>query len=583
MLLSVIALLAFTVAAGSLTHMGLSTRRSNGEQAQLIAESTLAMVTRKILVDNSIGKLRKPTDMYNFSLNGGEGRLTFNPSQAALWKIDYSTNNLDNSNSTVGYNPAQPVPKAALQLIATGSVRGVTRRVETVLYVPPFPYAIASAGAFQADLALTLGSLNHAASVTDIKAVDNRDLLPASLAANEAGSDALKVGPGSDIVGDVKSAGGILVDSTSVVGGAIKAYSGTISIPKETITAYDPEANAKPGLQFVTPGDVARPTYRGYVKVKGNLAVTGGLKLDNGALYVDGNLTVSGGIQGSGAVFVTHNLSLSGNTSMTTDNTVAVMSGGDVNITGNGSSASSFQGLLYNEGNFNASSVSLIGTFIQNKPEGKVTLKNTHVTQVQDTADMQIPISNQASGADDLTKGNLSFNYGNMHDLGGMNLVQDLLGNLVVGVVAGNPTVKFDAYPLLTGGWELVDPNSRTIKKYATKDDVKQAILDEWNSSARNGTGKSRNGGIIGLAGVRSLLGLLLPMSSAIPVSSITSQSDRERFFALIDQQLANVPARASHSSQMLPIPPPIEEIDTNPSRFLSLDSTIKVLYWRAR
>lgn len=566
MLLAVIGVLAFTVAASSLTHLGVSTSRENGALAQSVAESTVALATRKLMALDSYGEKRNTVDSLQLQLNDGVGRLTFNQKEAAAWGVDMSTNNLNNTGSVFGFDPVRPVPGSSVQLVAVGTVHGVSRRVETVLYVPPFPYAIASAGTFTSSGSLTVGALNASASMQDINLMNTLDLLPASLAANSSVADSLVLGANSRVVGDLQSAGGIKVATSTTVGGAVKAYAEPVKVPKMNVTSFDPEVLAKPGLQIMRSGSVVSPTYTGFVKVKGDLTVTGGMQLGNASLYVDGNLDVRGGIQGSGALFVTKNINLSGPTQMRTDSTVAVMSAGNVTIAGGGSSTSFFEGMLYNEGDFVASGVTLMGVFIQNNPAGKVDISNSQMIQVADMANLQIPIANTPTAPTDLSKARLTFNdHGEAFD------------NKKGGNKGG---ITFDAYPVSNpvGGYELADPNSNVIGRYASLADMETALLQIWNESAKEGKGHGTGKGQVGLLGLDDK-GTL----KTYDVHRIRDGKEADRFFEGIESQLRAMTPQPTHSSPMMPVPAPIETFDARPSRFLSLQSSIRVLYWRAR
>jgi len=125
--IAVASTLAFTLAAASLTHLSYSNRVSNGIQAQNIAESTMALVSEKLLNDSDaklrdLGQNHEAGATFTYELNGGQGFITFNPDQAALWKMPFSTNNLGRDNPVAGHDPTKPIPRASAQLIARGTV-----------------------------------------------------------------------------------------------------------------------------------------------------------------------------------------------------------------------------------------------------------------------------------------------------------------------------------------------------------------------------------------------------------------------------------------------------------------------------
>ncbi|MFN8608077.1 MAG: hypothetical protein U0931_11140 [Vulcanimicrobiota bacterium] len=84
--IAVASTLAFTIAAASLSHLNYSNRVSNGIQAQNIAESVMALATEKLLDEKQehLGELRETSSSLSYSINGGQGVLTFNKQQADL-------------------------------------------------------------------------------------------------------------------------------------------------------------------------------------------------------------------------------------------------------------------------------------------------------------------------------------------------------------------------------------------------------------------------------------------------------------------------------------------------------------------
>lgn len=567
LVVSVVSTLAFTVAAASLAHLNYTTRVSNGEQAQNLADSTISLAIERLLTTADFGANRASDASLELKGDRGVGRLSFNQTVARDWGIDYSTNNLEGSNPVLGVDVQRPIPKAATQLIATATVGGVSRTVETVLYVPPFPYAVACAGPFHSTGRLEVGAVNQLASIQSLTELDPARLLAAHLASNAVGEQAMVLGPESIIRGDVRSAGQIQMDNTVEIDGEVRSGSDPVSIPKENVASYDPELLGKPNLQILTPGTVAAPTYQGFAKVTGDMTVDNGLRLDDGVLFVNGNLVVNGGLQGSGALFVTKNLTITGSSTLSTDNTVAIMAGGDVSMVGGGSYSSAFQGLMYTEGNFTARQISLMGVFIQNNPNATVEISDAKLIYAPEYSSVTVNVANTSPADFSLANANIfldrhvhEFRYGD--DWG------------------DHGPVVFEAYPITSppGAWQLVDPNSKQILTLPSYDALRDQIVAIWNAAPKsNNTGKKNEGGV--------LKGLLNAGGDELGyvVTPIDDDSKRQKMYDALDAQLAGLQPREAGNSSMAPPRDPVDQVKVDPSRFMSLKDRARVLYWRAR
>ncbi|MBX3172762.1 MAG: hypothetical protein KF760_35520 [Candidatus Eremiobacteraeota bacterium] len=552
--IAVASTLAFTVAAASLNHLNYSNRVSNGIQAQNIAESTLALVTEKLLNEKSedLGKLREAGSSFTFQLNGGQGFITFNPDQAGKWELPYSTNNLDGPNPVPGYTATKPIPQNSAQLIARGTIGGVSRQVECILYIPPFPYAVATAGPFHSTGKLVVGALDDA--LPDGEKPAPEEILKANLASNSRDAKALVLGPDSRVSGDVRSAGGVETDETVYIGGRIRPGSDPVKLPQETVTNYDPEHfydpktnsyTTRPNLQKVPPGLNNSPKVSGFAKCTGDLNVKGGLELDGGVLYVDGNVIIDGGIRGKGALFVTRDLGLYGSTQMKTDNKVAVVSGGNVSIFGSGQESSMFQGMLWNKGAFSAQHITLMGVLIQADENATTDINDASLYYQSSQGKLDMTIS--SPGSVDVTKGNIHISA---------------LGLPITGIVTGSAV--FEVYPTTAadGHWEVVDPNSRQIYSVPNKAAVRDKVKEIWNGST--------SGGLVGVGPGGSGV-LVVPLTVLGPL-----------FWPNYNAELNDIPAREPGASQML-TPGSSERITIDPNQLLSRKDKVRLLYWRAR
>lgn len=546
MVITILATLAFTVAAVSLNHLNFTQRTLNRHEAQRAAESTIALALKELFADARYGEIRKATNSIEYrSQRGALGHLTFWPDQAGPWKVDRSTNNLSGTNPTEGYDSTRPIPPAAVQLVALGSYRGVSQRVETVIYMPPFPYAIASAGSFTSTGGLEVGALNDTGEVDDLTLIDSEDLVSAHVVSNSSDSKALSLGPDSLITGDVRSHGGIILDPKAVVHGQVRTNSDAVTIPKENVRSYDPLLLGKPNLQKLSTGSLNAPLLEGFVRRAGDLVVTNGLHLENSVLYVEGNLEVQGGIEGSGALFVTGNTHIAGVSQLTSDNSVALMGAGNVTIDGSDKESSHFQGMVYSEGDFLANHINLLGVFIQNGPGHSVQINNSRMISTPELAEMKV---NVLPAPPSLASGNIY-------------LKKDGKAWDPKKKPGKDGPIIFDAYPVSSGGWELADPstgNIYSVPNYAAL----QVKLMEVLKSSKTHQGVNDKG-----------------QPKTYKIKKDIKQKDLN---AALDTLLAGVVPRAASTTQVVTPGLKAEVIELNPSRFLSFKDRMRVLYWRS-
>jgi hypothetical protein len=119
-------------------------------------------------------------------------------------------------------------------------------------------------------------------------------------------------------------------------------------------------------LNFLASSDTS-PTLEGYCRASMGYVVSGNLTLNSAVLYVDGDLTVNGAIMGTGAIFVTGRTTVNAAqqaSDLSADNVVALASLGDVTLTAQSRANNFFRGVIYTEGNFTASHISLMGSFV---------------------------------------------------------------------------------------------------------------------------------------------------------------------------------------------------------------------------
>jgi len=385
-----------------------------------MAESVVAEALEKVMANQSYGKststtyndepLRLKSTGYG---NSAVGLLTFNSSKASSVEnpitkdkesIPWSFNNLECDASKDGCG--RTVPRFAVHLIGTGISNGVVRRVEAVIHVPPFPYAIASSGKFESGSGLFVAAVKEPKdAMNGASAIPPDKLVPSHLGANSRDDKAVKLGKGTKITGDVHSSGGVELDPDggAQIQGKTICHADPIKLPKIDVTSYDPEVQKMEGIQQL-PASMDAQKLEGVSKRKGNLTVNGDLTLDGSIVYVEGDLTIHGGVKGKGGLFVTGKTTIERGASLDSSNTAVLISKGDVNLNGKGKDSSAFQGLLYTEGNFKAEQITLLGSFLSNgsgegattqvgsTSNGDISMNNVNLIHVPEYTKINIPV-----------------------------------------------------------------------------------------------------------------------------------------------------------------------------------------------
>lgn len=401
MILSIAVIVAFSLAGGSIFHLNVASSQDNSSDARDLAETAIAMALESILQtsDLSFGKSQTGRCDYTFGgENGPRGMLTFNHDEAGDEKMPYSTNNLTGPSSIEGWNH-YVVPQYSAHLVGKGVCNGVTQIIEAVIHLPPFPYCIATSGQVDSDGGLLLASVKNSADLTDIfdmsGNINRSKLLPGGhMLANSTADDSVlltKVGDEEVLVyGNIKTAGEVKSDPGVEISGEVRCHEGNTNMTQVDLYSYDPDTESGVTVNYLN-GNDTNPVLQGFYKLDATCTdynVSGNLTLNGALLYIEGNLNVESGVKGKGAIVVRKKSSepTSGNiivgkgAILSTDNTVALLCDGNVNIGDDTTSpdTSSFQGLVYTKGNFTAKNVSLFGAFL-NAGSSSSVIKLTHV------------------------------------------------------------------------------------------------------------------------------------------------------------------------------------------------------------
>ncbi len=375
---------AFALAGLAVQALNISHRTDSVQRRHNAAESAIAQAMGEILNNPDFAKKNHPGENATFRHKFGDAEavLTFSEREAERLQVPLSYNNLGRDVPAVG--PNYEVPSDTVQLQAVGTCHSTRCLIEVLLHCPPFPFVISSTGTFKSSGSLLVGRLNPEKGLS---ALNPQDLLPGHIATNGSDKESIQLSGGAIVTGDVQTVGGVKIDPGAQVGGEVRKDAAPVRIPPINLADYKPEEARS---ETIAEGNLKAPVLDGYYIRNGRLDVTDGLELNEGVVYVDGDLNVDGGVRGRGALIVTGTTNITGGVELSTDNRVALLSGGDVKIKGNTKESSSFRGLVYTGGDFTASDVSVVGTFVGNKSGDGSKLELHEARMIQEPGAIQV-------------------------------------------------------------------------------------------------------------------------------------------------------------------------------------------------
>jgi cytoskeletal protein CcmA (bactofilin family) len=370
--LSVIMVLAFSMAVLAFHHWGFGQHAHSRQAVRNLAEALAAKVVARLAAERDYGAKAEPKDSLQLSdpdHPGAQAFLTFSPARAAALKVPCSLNNQED-NSTVG--PAgDRVPARASQVFIKAVAPDVSYLMEVMMHVPPYPYAVVASGPLTTSGPFEVSGVRGAEASLDSLPASKRGM--ATVASNNASASAVNFAQGAMINGDVQTVGRVTMAPGCVVRGAVKQNWEPAPLPKMNVQQYMDACSTQTQLRFtqqVPSSNVSDLNVEWVVRRSGDLVVQGDLTLQGGVLYVQGNLHVHGSVAGKGAIIVGGTTRIDRGASLTADNVVALMSKGDVNLSGDGRASSYLQGVVYSEGNLTARRLTMLGCLITNAPPG---------------------------------------------------------------------------------------------------------------------------------------------------------------------------------------------------------------------
>jgi hypothetical protein len=392
-----ISLLAvLTVGTSASFNVQMLLRSENAQFASLLADSAIQQAIAELTRRPDWGSA-PATDRieYNGPIERSRVRLTFDRTAG----VPFSTNNQTGANS-MGWGETRllsnrRVPDKRVHLVAVGECRGVRRIREAVVHVPNYTVSLGSTGKVTL-LNSLVGSLPSAADLARLDS-DPSLLGPGDLVTNSQEPDSVVLDVNSRVAGNVQTRGNVVVRSGSTVGGEVRPHHGAAMLPEFRFDDYDPALSDALNFQLLPVGVNGPATLVGLVRCPGSAVVNGDLNLDNCLLFVVGDLTVRGGVRGSGAIICKGKTTVQGGSTLTSDDSVALLSQGDINLIGDVPDRYTFQGIVYTRGNFTTRNFTVVGGFIADgatTDTGRVTMEASRAFHTAMTArvDFNVPV-----------------------------------------------------------------------------------------------------------------------------------------------------------------------------------------------
>ena len=285
----------------------------------------------------------------------------------------YSTNNIVSSSAKTGWN-GQLVPPKSAHLVAVGESGGQKQVLEIIVKQDSFPWSVASNGTIQGNdmEVFSLNSLEEADGGITEDEKQRSDIL------SNAGGQSIVLTGQSNISGDAKAVGKVGLSGGSVVKGKTEENQD----PTQITLAKRAEDYRPPAGEYQAFPPASGKTISGWYLASGD-TVIGDVTFDDGMIFVDGSATVTGKISGNGALVATKNITVTGSMNTKAD-LAALVAGGDISITGQGTTTSSFQGLILAEGSFKAKDTTLIGSALTLDKNGSVQLERVRTVAARD-------------------------------------------------------------------------------------------------------------------------------------------------------------------------------------------------------
>lgn len=372
LLVTVGSLAIFTMVAMAFFHLRFSSAVVNQRSARNMAESALATALVKVWNDNDFGTARDEGEFLHLTSStdeAAEAFLAFNEEKATALGVPFSTNNFQSGASVEGGN-GRSVPDSAVHLIALGVCRGSRYRAEVLYYIPPYPNAMASTGPVISTGGLLVAGVPSVERATELIApagLDPNKLEPGHIVSNSPLSQAVLVGPNSQVRGDVAAVGGITVNPAAEVLGEVRPNSREQKVPDFNVDQIFTKLAGLKSKDTLTASTLPGNSVLDYfTEAENSLTVQGDLLLDGGVLYCRQNLLVRGRVTGHGAIICLGDVKIESGADLTANDQVALVAKGALELQGASKNSQFFSGLVYSEKEISASNITIIGSAVVN-------------------------------------------------------------------------------------------------------------------------------------------------------------------------------------------------------------------------
>lgn len=368
--MAVFAVLTMTMVAMAVQHLHFSTLVQQQQGARNLAEAVLNQALIEVLKSpnqtygsQGLSSEAVRVDGGSIYAPGSFGKVTFHPLTAQNEHLPLSVNNFHGTGLRIGYGDRQ-VPVNTLHLVAQGRCGSARKTVEMLYHVPPFPNALASEGPVRSTGGLLVAGVKDPEKFPgSYDQVAGEDRSPSHVMSNFDSPNAVDLGAGAIIQGNVGAVGGVRLDPSVVVAGAVRQHMERQALPDLDLDAIFNSLNAQGGKDIL-PSSVGDYSLDWNAQCDTDLHVNGSLQLNNGVLFVRGNLTVENGVKGEGAIFVGGQTLIKRGSSLSASDQVAVVSRRKIVLDGVNRSNFFFQGLLYSEEEIIANNMTVLGAVI---------------------------------------------------------------------------------------------------------------------------------------------------------------------------------------------------------------------------
>jgi hypothetical protein len=392
MLVTVLSLLASTMAGIYLMNLNFAQTHQNAALAQQEADAAVSRLTTALVQDpdlnltdwthhGTLGKTDPDPDVW--------AAISFGDRTIRGVHLPRSVNNLSGSSTQ------HETPPGKCRVYAVGYCRGVIQTVEVLLAAPPYPYGLAVAGNLESEALVIRGTADGDTSPR-----------PGHLATRRR----LTLGPNSYISGDVYAREADISASNCTILGARRLSETPRELPLLDINELfgkvtghavkiDVPAMFKPQVlntlyTWGTPGNDA-DTLR---------LETNSIRFDNGILRVYGSVSIDAvTLSGKGAILCTGNLTINSETELDgSEDWLALVAGGKITL--RAGQKTQIRGIVYAQQGLEAEKVLVNGSAICNSasdPDAAAALlKNCVIESDPSTANvtLTVPISGDVNG-----------------------------------------------------------------------------------------------------------------------------------------------------------------------------------------